>query len=256
MTTFTPAVVVDPPGPRGPRYGLYSAASGPGILPPHGIAGGLVYEPVTCGSSDVVQVACSGTESGMSYDANDDLVSAKPFVVRATLQCGMAGKTAAQIDAKVRNRLMNGEQGSVEREVATILAGDAVSLSVLDTHIGDVVGELETYLYYTMEYGNVGCLHMPIRMASYVGDDLIFKDGNVYRTRLGTVVSFGAYPDDGTVYITGQVALWRSADIVTTPMDRASDWLANQYKVMAERDFAASYDCVCASAIFDWGAIS
>lgn len=256
MTTFAPAVVVDPPGPRGPRYGLYAAASGPVDLPPHGIAGGLVYEPVTCGSSDVVHVACSGSERGMTYDENDDLVTATPFVVRATLQCGMAGKTPAQIDAKVRNRLMNGEQGSVEREVGSILASSAVSLSVLDTSLNDVVAELETYLYYTMEYGNVGCLHMPIRMASYASDDLIVKDGSVYRTKLGTVVSFGAYPDDGTVYITGQVALWRSAEIITTPMDRASDRLANQYKVMAERDFAAGYDCIAASAVFDWGAIS
>ena len=257
MTVFTPAVVVEPPGPRGPRYGLYSAASGPAPLPPHGIAGGLVYEPVTCGSSEVVHVACAGTERDMTYDANDDLVSATPFVVRATLQCGMAGKTPEQVDAKVRNRLMNGEQGSVEREIGSILAASAVSLSVMDTSIKDVVAELETYLYYTMEYGNVGCLHMPIRMASYAGDDeLIVKDGNVYRTRLGTVVAFGAYPDDGTIYITGQVNLWRSDDIVTTPMDRASDRLMNQYKVMAERDFAAGYDCIAASAVFDWGALS
>lgn len=215
-----------------------------------------MYEPTTCGSADVVEVACYTDERGMSYDENDDLVSAVPFSIRSTLVCGTAGKTPTQIDAKVRNRLMNGEQGAVERKLGAILAGSAVSLSMLDTWITAVVAELETYLYYTMRYGNIGVLHMPIRMASYVGDDLVFKDGNVFRTKMGTLVSFGEYPDDGTIYITGQVYLWRSAEIVTTPMDRASDWLANQYKVMAERDFAVAYDCLAASAVFDWGAVS
>ncbi len=62
---------------------------------------------------------------------------------------------------------------------------------------------------------------------------------------MGTVWAFGGgYPDDGTIYISGQPTVWRSSDVFVAPASGAFDRLTNQYNMIAEREYAVAYDCL------------
>jgi hypothetical protein len=253
---LTPVSVVSAPEPRGLRYGLFTAANGPLELPEHARSGGLVYEPVSCGHSHVYPVACAAgvTPPSKVFDPADPFITADPFIVYASYVCGTVGHTPSELEAKVRRRLLNGEQTSAEAEMAAILAAGAVDLGGPDpTSIVATVAELEQWLYGIggMAYGNVGVLHAPARYSAYASVyGLVVQDGPLQRTRLGTVWSFGGgYPDDGTIYISGQVTLWRSSDVFVSPVATYLPPL-NQYRLIAEREYVVAYDCVAASADF------
>lgn len=261
---ITPPLIVSAPEPRGLRYGLFAAANGPLDLPPHGIAGGLAYKPVSCGRARLYPVECPAgqTPTPKVFDLDDPLVTAEPFVVYASLVCGAAGTNTTQLEAAVRRRLANGEQTSAEQGLAGVLAGAATPLGVFadGDDIRDVIGGLEQWLYGAdgVAYGNVGYLHLPTRFAGYAGSHgLILKDGQVWRTHLGTIVVFGGgYPDTGAVYISGQVTLWRDPEVIVPPLGQTFDRVTNQYNALAERTYAVGYDCVAAWARFLPGAAS
>ena len=256
---IVPAPVVPAPAPLGLRYGLLTAAIGPLSLSSvqGGLGGGVRYLPETCGRTRTYPVDCPADVDPptKTFDPNDDLIDADPFVVYASLQCGASGFTAAELEAKVRRRYANGEQSGVESEFGDILAAAADPLTAPDpSSIESVVGELEQWLYGSgANYGNIGYLHAPIRVmahAAFAG--MLVQDRNLWKTQMGTIWVFGGgYPDDGTIYITGQVTLWRADDIVVPPVDQTFDRATNQYKLVAEREYAAAYDCAAASAVFD-----
>lgn len=256
---LVPTSLVEAPAPRGLRYGLLTAAVGPLDLPaPHGLGGGVQYEPVTCGFARHYPIECpvGVTPESKMFDPADPLTVADPFVVYATYQCTSVGHTAAELEAKVRQRLANGEQTIAESALADILAAGATPLVAPDpTSIESVVGELEEWLYgiATANYGAVGYLHAPARFAAALAfAGLLVKDGPVYRTQMGTVWSIGGgYPDDGTIYISGQTTVWRSVDILVPPVRETFDRATNQYLAIAEREYAVAYDCVAASATFE-----
>lgn len=255
---IVPAPIVTAPEPRGLRYGLLTAANGPIDLPsPHGRGGGVRYDPVSCGFARLYPVECPADVVPVEkmFDDADSIITAEPFVAYATYVCGAAGYSAAELEAKVARRLANGEQTIAESAMATVLAAGAVGLAAPDpTSIESVVGELEQWLYGIngAAYGNVGYLHAPVRFepyASFFG--LIQKDGALLRTHMGTIWVFGGgYPDDDTIYISGQVTVWRSPDVVIPPALQGFDRQLNQYNLLAERDYAVAYDCVAASAEF------
>lgn len=251
-----PAPVVPAPEPRGLRYGLLTAANGPVDLPvPHGLGGGVRYEPVSCGIARTYPVICTGPLPAKTFDAASPLVDASPFMAYASLQCGAAGHTAAELEAKVRRRLANGEQTIAEQGMATALTAAATPLTASDpTSIASVVGKLEQWLYgiATANYGNVGYLHVPIRFASWAtATGLAVKDGPVWRTHLGTIwVWGGGYPDDGRIYISGQATVWRAPDVNVPDPEQSFDRVQNQYYLLAEREYAVAFDCVAARASF------
>ena len=256
---LTPRLPVDAPQPRGLRYGLLTAAVGPVELPTHGRASGITYEPTTCGFTREYPVEC--TDPGLkTFDDGNDLVDAEPFVAYATYVCGAAGYTAAELEAKVRRRLMNGEQTSVERALADVImtSPDTVSLLAPDsTSIAAVIGELEQWIYGDMQYGVTAYLHLPARASAYMAKEhTLIKDGPLWRTTMGTIVVFGGGYPDGIVHITGQTAVWRSEDIFVYPPDQVFDKINNQFNLLAEREYAVAYDCLAASAPFDTGATS
>lgn len=264
MTGIIPPQVVPAPEPLGLRYGLLSVATGPGILPAHARAGGLIYEPVSCGHTRVYPTTCHASREDQPkiFDPGDAWIEQEPFVVYATLQCGAAGNTTADLEAKVRRRFANGEQTSVEAEMALRLAAGATPLTAPGLTLADTVAELEQWLYGNdttapadANYGNVGFLHASPRICALaMEEDLIVQDGQLLRTRMGTVWVFGGgYPDDGTIYVSGNVAVWRSADVMVPPVAQLLDKATNQFYVVAEREYVVSYDCVAASATYYWG---
>lgn len=266
---ITPPQVVQAPEPRGLRYGLFSAANGPYDLPtPHGIAGGVIYEPVSCGEAHTYPTICHpesvrfpgfGAQVGAAktFDVQDEPIEADTYVVYASLKCGTAGTTPAILDTKVRRRLANGEQTMAEVGMATVLAAGATPILSPGTLFQDSIGELEEWLYghATANYGNTGYLHAPYRMAAHAAfAQLIVRDGPLLRTPTGTIWVFGGgYDDDGTIFISGQVTVWRSADVFVSPIEAALNRDTNQYAMLAEREYAVAYDCVAASTTFDWG---
>ena len=261
MTINLPPQPIPGPEPRAVRYGLFAAALGPNDLKGHALAGGLIYEPVSCGFSRIYPAIChtDRPQKTKVFDEDNDQITALPFVVYATLQCGSAGHTRAEQEAKVRRRLANGEQTSAEAGMATILDDGAVPLIPPGITLSDTIGELEQWLYginpTDQNYGFVGCLHCSPRIATYASEeDLIVQDGPLLRTRMGTVWSFGGgYPDDGTVYISGQPTIWRSADVYVPDPAQTFDRANNQWMLVAEREYAVAYDCLAAKATYNWG---
>lgn len=273
MTVILPPQVIPGPEPRAARYGLFAAALGPNDLPNHAMAGGLTYESVSCGFSRIYPVACHTdrpqtvkvfTDGCDEYDEegeNGEEITALPFVVYATMKRGTAGHTRAELRTKVLRRLANGEQTSVEAGMANVLSTDPdlVTLTPPGITLADTVGELEQWLYgiqpTDQNYGYAGCLHCSPRIAAYAAEeDLIVQDGALLRTRMGTAWAFGGgYPDDGTIYISGQPTIWRSADVFVPDIAQTLDRGFNQYMLLAEREYAVAYDCLAAQAIYNWG---
>jgi hypothetical protein len=251
--------LVPSPEPRAVRYGLLAAANGPLDLPPHGAGGGVSYEPVSCGVAHTFPVECDTTPPEKVFDPGDDWVDAAPFLVYASLACGSAGHTPAELEGKVRRRLAAGEQTQAEAALADVIAADpalAVLTSADDGSIVAAVAELEQWLYE--RYGYVGYLHAPPRAAAYAMDHgLLLRDGPVWRTAMGSVWVFGGgYPDDGLIHITGQVTVWRSPDVQVPPAGQVFNRTTNQYALLAEREYAVAYDCLAAQVPLDLGAPS
>lgn len=268
---ITPRMVVAAPEPRGLRYGLFVATNGPNVLEPHGAAGGITYDPVSCGQAHYYDTICGSSDPvcvsplctpEKTFDANDGFVEANPFTVYASLQCGSAGMTPAAVENKVMRRLANGEQSIAELGLWRVLTSGATPLLAADSTMVGVVAELEQWLYGIngANYGNVGYLHAPYRMAAYAAEQsLVVRDGPLLKTPTGTIWIFGGGYGDTSydqIFITGQVTVWRSPEVFVTPAIQTLDLVTNQYKVLAEREYAVAYDCVAASAVFDWMPLS
>lgn len=263
MTVVLPPQVIPGPEPRAIRYGLFVAALGPYDLPSHAMAGGVTYEPVSCGFSRIYPAVChtDRPQATKTFDEDNDPIVALPFIVYATIQCGTAGHTTAEMETKVRRRLANGEQTSAEAGLANVLSTDPTLATIVPPGItlSDTIGELEQWLYgiqpTDQNYGYVGCLHCSPRIAAYAAEeDLIVQDGPLLRTRMGTVWSFGGgYPDDGSIYITGQPTVWRSPDVFLPNSEQTIDRELNQRMLVAEREYVIGYDCLAAVATYNWG---
>jgi len=239
---------------------LFVATNGPIPLDPHGAAGGITYDPVSCGQAHYYDSVCGSGGGQKTFDSNDTIIKANPFTVYASLACGSAGTTPAQLETKVLRRLANGEQTIAEYGMGMVLAAGATPLTPADATLTGVVSDLEQWLYGIggVNYGNIGYLHAAPRLAAYAADEnLIVRDGPLLKTPMGTIWIFGGgYPDTGTIFISGQVTVWRSPGIFVTPAEQALNLTTNEYHMLAERDYAVAYDCVAASAVFDWMPLS
>lgn len=251
---LTPAVTVPAPEPLGRRYGLLTAAAGPLELPSGRGGGGITYEPVSCGRARRVPLDCVDQQDPVTkvFDPGDDWIVGDPFVIYATLQCGSVGM--GDIEGRLLRRLTNGAQSQVEQELAERLATAATTVTTpVPTSAASVTGALEQWLYGSgsgeQGYGNVGYLHAPFRMASYLKADLTTDSGGRLRTRMGTVLVFGDYPE-GTVFITGHVTLWRSPDVAVSPREQVLNRTNNNFYMLAEQEWALAYDCAAGKTTY------
>lgn len=277
-----PGEVIAAPEPLRRRYGLLTAASGPLDLPGHGRGGGVRFVPVTCGTAHAYPIDCENgsvvvPEGGKPSDPENAEFEALPFMVLATLECGVGGYTGAELEAKVRRRLENGEQGTVERALWTgeDFQGNPLGIANLSTGADDipvldddmitgVVAGLEEYAYTDQGYGYTAYIHAPVGVAAYAAEaGLVIPDGPLKVTPYGSVWIFGGgYPGTGdagdpppaggwNLHITGQVQVWRSPDVFTYPADQTLDRSNNQRLLVAEREYAVSFDCLNGRAEFN-----
>ncbi len=261
---LTPIPVIVGPAPLGLRYGLFTAATGPlsieQDLGEHAFGSGVSYKPTTCGTARRYDIECpaGAVIEEKVFDEADEYVEAESFIVYASWECGSVGTTAEQLETDVRRRLANGEQNGAEAGLADQLAAAAVPLVADDPDsIRSTFGELEQWLYGidSAGYGNVGFIHAPARFAAFAaGSGVVRLDGRVWKTPMGTIVIFGGgYPDDGRIYISGQVTVWRADDILVPPARDTFNRTTNTYRLLAEREYIVAFDCVAASVVFTGG---
>lgn len=258
---------VERPGALVPRYGLFNVANGPLDLPPHARAGGLEFESAVCKLPTGYQIDCPQPAVNKTFAAGGaGVITATPFVVRSDLECAPVGLTDTQLRQWLLERLKAGEQAAVERifsdgTVAALPSLQGSTSLAASTSLVKAIGLLESWLY--ARYGLPGVLHIPAVAASgLVSGGALVKDGNQWKTAMGTLVSFGNYagtgpaaevPAAGTIYIyiTGQVTVWRAPDseVFTTPLDAALNRTTNQVYGQAEREYAVAYECYSATTL-------
>lgn len=246
----------------GLRYGLFKVVPPQSMTDDHIQMGGVQYLVSDCTPDRPLTVVC-GPTAAMTFDAGPTTVTADPFVVYASMTCGLVGYTQAEYEAWLRHRLEVGEQGAVELAFSNQANGEApglanngsaVTLTAVTT-VTAALSSLEQWLYQTVGYGKPGIIHAPVVAASYFREDNSIKrdDNGVFRTPAGTAISFGNYsgnlpngsaPAAGhtTFYITGQMAIWRS-DVFVPPLDRTFGKDTNQYNAVAERGYVVAIDC-------------
>lgn len=260
-----PAPIVPAPEPIGTRYGLFAAASGPLDLTAHGEGGGVRYTVDTCGAAYAYGVQCYDTENPpptKPLDPVNSETSTGVFAVLATVNCSAVGYTLEEYRTKVRRRLEAAEQSAVEAALwsGLDLEGNDLGIRTLDGEaedvpagydpglITDVLGALERYAYTEQGYGYRAYIHAPVEVAAFAAEaGLILPDGNRKVTPLGSIWAFGAYPA-GEVIVTGQTTVWRAPE---TQVYDAFERTSNDRLLVAERAYAASFDCFAGRAEFD-----
>jgi hypothetical protein len=264
ITGLVPNLVEAPPvGPL--RYGVFNVAR---ITELSGIEAGRLwgagYSFLTdhCDGASVYDDACDVTPT-KPFTEGSDLMEADPFRILSKKHCGTVGRTANEMEAAVRQQLISGEQTVVESVIwdgdglaahsPTLTSSGATVVTPLAAGAGAAIAALENAAYQTMGY--VGVIHINQQAyAALMYANILRQDGNIWRTALGTAVSFGAGyditgPDDvapaaGFVYAFMTSALdMRRTDIRVPDVMQTLDRINNQWEVVAERAYAFTWDC-------------
>lgn len=249
----------------------------------HAFGGGLVYDPKGCGSAHGYEIVCAAG-AAKAFDDNSPEIEVNPFEVYATLKCGPRGMSPAYMIEKTSERLYSSEQHAVEAAFWLGNFGNTPALSVGAVDVGggltfanlvDAVSALESHAYQTVPYGYNAVLHARSAVASYAAEAQLLTtaaegyasvfgtrpDEPVLRTRLGTKWVFGGgYPGTGVagaapgagktyIFITGNVTVWRQAEWNPPEPLRTMDRSINEYRLLAERGYLATYDCFSAYAL-------
>lgn len=277
------------PGPL--RYGLFNVAPPQTIqptpedpnLPDHAYGGGLVYDPVGCGEAHNYEINCD-TPVAKDFDENTPEVEVLPWNVYASLICGTYGYTPAYLEEKTGLRLFANEQFAVENAFWTGSAGNTPFLTdpVGATDVGgggsfanitDAVAALEAFS--AANYGYHATLHANTAVQAYAADANLLHSADYFgavwgapasdptlRTAIGTKWVFGGgYPGTGPagvapgagqtyIWITGNVQVWRQPTF-TPSLWQTFDRTLNQWHVLSERGYLATYDCFHAYALVD-----
>lgn len=277
------------PGPL--RYGLFNVAPPQTLLPSaedpnlpeHAYGGGLYYHQVGCGEAHNYAINCD-TPVAKTFDAHTPERLVLPWNVYASLNCGTYGYTPDRLAAITGERLFANEQEAVEFAFwsgnfgNTPFLNDAVGATDVGgggtfASIVDAVAALEGFAAAT--YGYHAVLHAETAVHAYAADHHLVSAatefGNVWgapstdptlRTPLGTKWVFGGgYPGTGPadvapgagetyIWITGNVTVWRQPTFMPSvweTMNREQ----NQFNVLTERGYLATYDCFHAFAKVD-----
>lgn len=265
------------PGAQRPatRYGLFTVVQAMGLwsdaLPFHARQGGLEYQTAVCDLPLGYETNCFDALVEKDPGVGPTTVQGDPFVIRSPLTCAPVGLTDERLQALLRERQFAGEQATLERIFSDGLVGinpslanstPAVPLLAASADIVAAFGRLEEDLY--ANYGLPGVLHLPMRAMDYAKSaHLIEMDpAGVWRTAVGTAVvgaNYGGLGPAGEVpaataqylYITGQVAIWRSpdAELFATPLREALDRSTNQVIAQVEREYVLTYECHSAATL-------
>ena len=114
MAAIIPRMHVDAPLAGPLRYGLFNVAT-IRDLADHGRAGGVEFEPDTCGTSRLYTGACPITEQATKTLTDGTVLQGgDPFIVYADVVCAPVGRSAAEQSRRAAARLLAGEQSSAE----------------------------------------------------------------------------------------------------------------------------------------------
>lgn len=283
MATLTPMagpVIVDQPPVGTIRYGLYSAANGPLLLPPHGEIGGVQYLEEHCGQGHLLAAAsCSNPTitAGSTLDACDGIAIGLPFQATAGIKLGAFPYDAAEAERRVRVRLDDNEQFVAEQafwggnaDVASVIGTSNVGFTLNDVtptpgtavSLEAGVGLLEDAL---AQYSYPGILHCRPSVTPFLAERNLMprpeqggRKTGAMATPMGNSWSFGrgysgnkpgadgTAPSAGTAYIaaTGAVTVWRNGQVYVSPPERTFDRSGNAWQTVAQRPMAITIDCV------------
>jgi hypothetical protein len=277
-TPLLPPLYVEPPAQPETSYGLFSVAIGPQELPPHGVGGGVQYQPDSCTANHLYPSVCGYGVIPVPtkvFDGVEGAQFAPPFRVYAGLTCGAQTRDFAWMEDRTRRRMIAGEQTAVESQfwglgttadfpsyLFTSSAITGLTVTNLGAAASIVVGLSLLEQQMATCYGHVATIHARPRMAAFFAEHHLVERwiGNVAYTTRGNKVVFGdGYsglgpandPPTATtewMYATGRVSIWRSPDILVPDPRQTFDRSANQYKIVAEREYAMLAEC-CAAAV-------
>ncbi len=289
MAMQTGPVYVPYPFPVVRRPGLFDAATGPLDLPTHARTGGIQYQTALCtGLPECYTIDCqsSGDRDTKSFSGDADeggdifTMLGEPFVVYSTVSCSPVGMTDADLRQYLFNRLVAGEQSTVERmfsqgdtdpESCGLVPGlplDAGTTEVTTVAVDPVaaLGLLESAV--AADYGLPVTIHVPAILASYFMNLHLLEGGlrgNVWYSAMGNKIVFGNYlglvPDGSApavgetwIYATAQVGIWRTPDseIFATNRMQTLNRTTNLVTAVMEREYVVDYDtCVNYAAQVD-----
>lgn len=259
-----PALIFTPPAPPRP-YGLFDVALGPMPFPEAAaMGGGIQYVPDTC-EDDVFLYAmnCPPVSGSKTFTPNEPAVSGAPFGVFTSYTCGSIGYSFAEVEQKVRTRMMLREQRAVERRLwqgapaggIGGIPGQFQSATTLTaaTCITEALFSLEQELADNGVVG--GIIHARPGLSAVMAQaHLLETRGRQIVTRLGTPVVFGqGYNGTGPqgqatttsteyMYASGRVLIWGS-DTWVPPVGETMDRSLNQIYTVAERIFVTIVEC-------------
>lgn len=257
------SVVIDPPAPPSPPYGIFNAALGPLDLPDlRAEVAGIEYQPDNCGIARLWGSACEAVTSKV-FDEGVDTLDADPFVVYSSWLCGSIGYTETEIRRRMLVRLALQEQRAVEQRIwqgntglgitGLFRAADVTTLTAASCP-RSAVAALEQALADSGVSG--GIIHARPYMVPWLANNHLVErpSARLLTTPLGTPYSFGqGYDGTGPggqavtstveyMYATGRVVIWRGEPIVPTirqTLNRAT----NQQYAIAERPYMATVEC-------------
>lgn len=253
MPVAPPQVVASPVNPAARRYSIIDAANGPLQLPGNRLAG-IVYEAPWCASATARDVDCD-SPGALVPGPGTSLVVGTEFIAEAALSCLAPGKPWEDRDGvqgfstDLRQALEATEHVAVEDHVADALA--AASNLVDLGGAADVVAavaDLEDYAYAVERYGLRAMIHIPAGLWAAGADRYQWQVRNapVWETQLRSIaVPNMALPPD-TMYVTGQMSLWRASTAWATDEAAALDRVTNEWKAFTQRDWAAAWECFTA----------
>lgn len=271
MASLTGHIYVPAPNPVVPRSGLFTVATGPLDLPIPARRGGLQYQLANCQLPNGYAVGCAVDLQSKSFPGTVTTVVGDPFVIYSTVSCSPVGLTNWGEDAVrqfLYQQLVAGEQSTLENIFSTSSFGvnpgiqGAPGLVNLGSAQGPIqaVSILENWLY--ARYGLPGIIHSPMFAAAYFSGSHAAQHNDpdgIWRTDVGTKFSFGNYAGTGPtgqvpgansvwVYITGQVAIWRTpdSDLFMPTMGQVINRSTNVLNIVMEREYVITYDCYVA----------
>lgn len=253
------------------RYGLFQAGIGPLDFPDiHMRGGGLWWQEAMCGGGSGYEINCIDALADKDFaESGTGTVIGVPFVVKSNFVC--APTEIGRMEALARQKFFSVEQALAEQIFSEGLFAQAPSLSnnpdVVDLSanvpadaIVEVIGNLESWIYCTQQYGPRAVLHVPMQVFNRLKSEHLIEFSEFkWRTPLGTVVSGGCYsgldpdgdaPDPGTfwVYVTGQTVVWRAGDFEQPPVEGSLNRTTNQWTGLVEREYVVAFECGVAAA--------
>lgn len=276
-----PAFILEPPTPPARRGGLLEACTGPMPMPAHAQTSGATWWSTACGSAHLYPPACqSPPYPAFTYDAEDGLVQAFPFVVYGSEKCTPVANDISRAQDVVRQRFELGKGRAIEKalwgggegvtgifEQLVALGGSAnpqVTALAATANVVDAISLLEQQAAAS-GYNGPLLIHARPAIAPYMAKYSQFRtrqasDGSLVYTWNGSCVVFGdGYSGNSTtgtaptttegIYITGRILLWEEDDDLFIPGDVVLDRTLNQRSIYGAHAFALGVECLAAATV-------